>query len=432
MPASAGRLNENCRCVSVDLGRLRESVTALLGDAGLPGELAETHPHLFAVLPVFISTAHAERMAAVTAAIEAVAALPAYREAALAWAPPIARHDPLSRGAFLGLDFHLAPDGPQLIEINTNAGGALLSGLLAEAQRACCDEVRAVVPGSGTFAALERRVFEMFTTEWRLAGRTGMPRTVAIVDHNPENQYLHPEFLLFARLFDRFGLRAGVVDARRLEFRAGALYADGAPVDLVYNRLTDFAFDAPAHAALREAYLAGASVITPHPRAHALYADKRNLALLGDAPTLARLGASEAVVATLAAAIPRTAIVDAQDADRLWAERRRLFFKPFGGYGSRGAYRGDKLTRRVFEEILAGGYVAQALVPPTERVALSAEEPPLKLDLRNYAYRGEVQLVAARLWRGQTTNFRSAGGGFAPVFVVPEHRGRDALGPSET
>jgi hypothetical protein len=27
--------------------------------------------------------------------------------------------------------------------------------------------------------------------------------------------------------------------------------------------------------------------------------------------------------------------------------------------------------------------------------------------------------TAARLWRGQTTNFRSVGGGFAPVFVLP-------------
>ena len=40
-----------------------------------------------------------------------------------------------------------------------------------------------------------------------------------------------------------------------------------------------------------------------------------------------------------------------------------------------------------------------------------------KLDLRNYVYAGHVQLIAARLWQGQTTNFRTAGGGFAPVFT---------------
>ena len=45
-------------------------------------------------------------------------------------------------------------------------------------------------------------------------------------------------------------------------------------------------------------------------------------------------------------------------------------------------------------------------------------EQDLKLDLRNYVYRGEVQLVSARLYQGQTTNFRTPGGGFAAVFSV--------------
>jgi hypothetical protein len=44
----------------------------------------------------------------------------------------------------------------------------------------------------------------------------------------------------------------------------------------------------------------------------------------------------------------------------------------------------------------------------------------LKLDLRAYGYRGQVQLLAARTWAGQTTNFRTEGGGFSPVVVLPE------------
>jgi hypothetical protein len=42
----------------------------------------------------------------------------------------------------------------------------------------------------------------------------------------------------------------------------------------------------------------------------------------------------------------------------------------------------------------------------------------LKYDLRVYAYAGEIQLLAARLYQGQTTNFRTPGGGFAPVRVA--------------
>ena len=105
-------------------------------------------------------------------------------------------------------------------------------------------------------------------------------------------------------------------------------------------------------------------------------------------------------------------------ADDFWRDRKRYFLKPATGYGSKAAYRGDKLTRSTWEDILARDYIAQRIVAPSERTILvDGVEMPLKLDLRNYVYDGRVQLVAARLYRGQTTNFRTAGGGFAPVFT---------------
>ena len=78
------------------------------------------------------------------------------------------------------------------------------------------------------------------------------------------------------------------------------------------------------------------------------------------------------------------------------------------------------MTRRVFGEILQGDYVAQKMAPPGER-AISvdgAEAGLLKYDVRCYVYDGKIQLVAARLYQGQTTNFRTPGGGFAMVRVV--------------
>ncbi len=74
----------------------------------------------------------------------------------------------------------------------------------------------------------------------------------------------------------------------------------------------------------------------------------------------------------------------------------------------------------MFEEILQGGYIAQEIVPPSERrVQVNQAAQDMKLDLRNYVYNGQVQLVAARLYQGQTTNFRTPGGGFASVLSVP-------------
>jgi hypothetical protein len=117
--------------------------------------------------------------------------------------------------------------------------------------------------------------------------------------------------------------------------------------------------------------------------------------------------------------------VSAERAEALWTARKELFFKPAAGFGSRAAYRGDKLTRRVWQDILAGSYVAQRITPPGERlVAAGSETGELKFDVRGYAYAGRIQLLAARLYSGQTTNFRTPGGGFAPVFVVaPESSG---------
>jgi hypothetical protein len=116
--------------------------------------------------------------------------------------------------------------------------------------------------------------------------------------------------------------------------------------------------------------------------------------------------------------IPGTRLVDPAHADELWAARRGLFFKPVAGYGGKATYRGDKVTRRVWSEILAGSYVAQELVPPSERsVHVDGEQVRLKLDVRCYAYGGRVLMLAARLYRGQTTNFRTPGGGFATVFT---------------
>ena len=193
---------------------------------------------------------------------------------------------------------------------------------------------------------------------------------------------------------------------------------DGDAVDLIYNRLTDFSLDAPVNAELRAVFEAGGIVLTPHPPAHALYADKRNLMLLSDPAALHDLGVAEETRRTLLAGIPRTIAVGPEQAERFWSERKRWFFKPPAGFGSRAAYRGDKLTRRVFEEVLHGGYIAQEIAPPSEHVVTVASGVQrMKADIRCIVYDRRIQLVSARLDQGQTTNFRTPGGGFAPVFV---------------
>lgn len=411
-------LNSDCFCISLDTEALRTALESEIGAPGLFEMVQQRCPHLFATRPVFVSAAHVQRMAALLQAVESVVALPAYRSLVLGYAPEIARHHPGgARGVFFGYDFHLAAESFALIEINTNAGGAMLNAVLARAQRACCAALADLEPAPATAEAFEAQILAMFHAEWALAGHGRELRSIAILDEDPQNQYLYPEFLLFQRLFQRYGIDAVIADPADLRWQGGRLWlADGA-IDLVYNRLTDFSLSGTTCAALRAAYLAQAVVLTPHPQAHALYADKRNLVVLSDADQLRALGVPQETRELLLASIPTTRIVHADNAEDLWGQRNRLFFKPFGGFGGRAAYRGDKLTRRVWEQICTGGYVAQALVTPGVR-AQSDESPRnmFKFDLRAYAYDGLVQWLAARLYQGQTTNFRTPGGGFAPVY----------------
>ena len=419
----ADRLNTDCHCVSLDRAGLEAELERV--SPGFHAEVMAGRPHLFSDSVAFVSAEHVQRMARLVAAIERVVALPAYAEHVLAWAPESARHRCAAPGVFLGYDFHLGNTGPQLIEINTNAGGGLLNALLARAQKACCDDVEALLPGDLAGDTPEHLFLEMFRAEWRaFAAKVGAGdavKRIAIVDEAPLTQYLYPEFVLFKRLFEHAGIEAVICDPQELALREGALWHGSDRIDLVYNRLTDFALDAPANAALRAAWLSDAALITPHPQAHALYADKRNLVALCDDALLAGWGVDAETRTTLANKIPRTELVVPANADDLWARRKQLFFKPASGYGSKAAYRGDKITKRVFDEVLAGNYIAQALVPPSSRTLRVGESPvELKLDLRNYVYAGHVQLIAARLWQGQTTNFRTPGGGFAPVLTVPQ------------
>jgi hypothetical protein len=159
-------------------------------------------------------------------------------------------------------------------------------------------------------------------------------------------------------------------------------------------------------------------VVTPNPRVHALFADKRNLALLSDPALLRSWGVSAETLADLSA-VPRTVPVAPGNAEDLWRERKKLFFKPAVGYGSKAVYRGDRMTQRVWGEIQRGQYVAQDYAAPSERVIDVDGAPAVrKTDVRLYVYDGEILLTAARLYQGQATNFRMPGSGFAPVFVI--------------
>ena len=340
-------------------------------------------------------------------AIEAVTRLPAYREAALSWAPEIARRDFGPRGAFMGYDFHLGADGPKLIEINTNAGGAFLNALLAKAQRACCTEVELALSKSEA-DDFDLAVLRMFQREWELQHRTGGLKRIAIVDDRPAEQYLYPEFILAQRFLQKHRDRRGNCRWKTASVRGRPTAERGKAGRSCLQSTGRFSFDDPEHQALCAAYLDDAVVVTPDPRVHALYADKRNLVLLSD-PAALRLWGLSPGDATDLAGVPHTVLVTNDNVQALWEARKKLFFKPAGGHGSKAVYRGGKLTKGVSAEIIRGGYVAQDFAAPSERmVKLDGAAGDAKRMSRLYTYDGQILLTAARL-SGPDNEFQNAG-----------------------
>lgn len=422
----ARQFNQGCACFFPDPAALRQ---ALQADSVLSAwwpSWQDTHAHLFSNSGLFVSAAQLQAMAQAVQVLHQVMRLPAWGAYALAGQPQWARlaHGP--QGVFMGYDFHLTESGPRLIEINTNAGGAMLSLALARAQRACCDAARAWMRTATELDALEQRWLAMFAQEWAFqrsepfVPAQGAPRRLAIVDETPSEQYLYPEFLLFQAMFQRAGIETVIAPPQALNFVDDQLQHQGLRVDMVYLRLTDFELSRPEHALLRQAWVRQACVFTPGPQTHALHANKRHLVALSDPAFVRALGVPDDLRSVLADVVPSTVLLTADCADRLWAARKRYFFKPLSGYGSKAAYRGDKLTTKTWSQIRQEPYVAQLLVPPSQRVVMVGDQSKtLKADVRAYAYAGQTQLFTARLYAGQTTNFRSAGGGFAPVFVTP-------------
>lgn len=409
--------NQGCTCISLDQELFSEKLGQQLGPT-LANTLAREMPGLFSPVALFLPAEEFEAMQQLIDVIESVTKLPEYQKSALESAPVVARHPSDAQGVFMGYDFHRDGLQPKLIEINTNAGGAFLNSVFQKAQQACCAEVSLLMQAP-MGEAFDQHVIAMFKEEWTRERGDKPLRRIAIVDQTPERQFLFPEFELARQLFVRNGIDAVIVSPEQLTYRDGLLWHEQQPIDLVYNRLTDFFLTDAAHQALRVAYMEDAVVLTPNPHTYAIFAHKHNLVRLSSSTHWQEWGLPDHWQTILERHIPKTIVVNSDNAELLWSARRQWFFKPAMGYGSKASYRGDKLTRSTFASIVANDYVAQQIAPPTERLVTQDEIAiAMKTDVRIYRYAGRTLLIAARLYQGQTTNMRTPGGGFAPVYLT--------------
>jgi len=408
------RLNHDPTAFRVDGAELFASCVAHLGQPGVAPSVSVANA------PFFVDAAVLDELRELISTILRVSEMPSYRGFEESRTDALSPSAPPTLGVFYGFDFHLGPDGPRLIEINTNAGGAMLLAHLEGATRRRLPDLDTLPLAPGWPSAGPKRLLESFSHEFARACPDRPLHSVAIVDETPTLQYLYTEFLLFREALRAAGIRAEILAPTELEWTGAGLAHAGQHIDLVYNRLVDFGLESPEHALLAKAVRGSTTVVSPGPVHHARLADKRRLAELSNPEHLGSLGVPDDDTARLVRLIPTTRVLAPGGTELSWQDRKEWFFKPWAGYGSRAAYRGDKLTRATFERIaIEGGYVAQKLVVPSRRwVATSSGTAELAADLRAFVCDGEVVLFGARLYRGQTTNMRTEGGGFATVIPL--------------
>ena len=335
---------------------------------------------------------------------------PVYRAQIYPHVPATATFDPGHDSVMMCYDFHLAGDIPRLIEVNTNAGGGLLAYL--------AHEPSLPIEPTSLRTKLTNRLLKTFAEEIQKfsAGKKSKPGRIAIIDENPDQQFLFPEMRAFADLFIAWGVPADIIDPQQLEASADGVYLNGQAVDFVYNRHCDFYLEGEHMAGLRAAYLAGRVCLSPNPHMYGLLADKRRLVLWTDPLKRADFSLSSADQLLLDETLPTSSLLSDLDLKQTWSTRKHLVFKPVDSFGSRGVLLGEKISRSRFEQLPAATTLVQELVPPSLTEVPGFE--PMKTDLRLYAYRDRALGVTARLYRGQVTNLRTPGGGFSRVKVV--------------
>ena len=310
---------------------------------------------------------------------------------------------------FMSYDFHVNEDNQlKLIEINTNAGFMLLSYYMYKAWNL-------------DFAIQDFKLedikshFENDYKSFCLANSIEAKKhnlKIAIVDEKPEQQKLYLEFLIFQALFAKWGWQLDILDPQQ----------DLSKYDMVYNRHTDFYFENAISKQMRDLYLANKVCITPHPKEYYLLADKQDLIDWSSDELPAHL--KELLSEATKMSLLQSFSLNLQNKDELWLKRKKLFLKPKASCGSKQAYRGESISRKLYEQMAAqeNSYIAQSYCAApelkfkeSEQASLNAAEKSLKYDLRFYVYQDQIFFAAARLYQGQVTNSQTEGGGFAPI-----------------
>jgi len=266
------------------------------------------------------------------------------------------------------------------------------------------------------------------------SGRRERPR-ILILDWREVPTY--SEFVITADYLRAQGFECDIADPREVEYRAGRLWAAGAPVDLIYKRvlLTELVTrggeDHPVIRAVRER-----AVCMVNPFRCKLLHKKASLAVLSDERNAQFF--TEVEQEAITAHIPWSRVVEerrtmhgGQEVDLLphiIEQRDQLVLKPNDEYGGTGIVLGWESSAEDWESALRAALAAPSIVQ--ERVAIPRELYPVLvngkahfeeriLDTAPFIFNGAyMDGCLTRLSTESLVNVTAGGGSSVATFVV--------------
>ncbi len=298
------------------------------------------------------------------------------------------------------LDFHIdfATDQISLIEANTNASGFLIGSLVYKIHDL-------------DFSPMADKLMQMFNEA--LITPQGQ---LFIMDEQPEQQKMYLEFLMYQEFLQQHGKDSTIIDGKSLDDQIKQIHEGFKNVG-IYNRSTDFYL--AKHPKILDLFLNQKILISPHPIVYDLWAHKDNLhewtKLIEDETfiTSQNISKDESRLFSNSLLLSQPMQKLFKDIEQAWEQRKKFFFKPSDSYGGKATYRGASISRKYFDIAWRDNFLAQAYSPAS--ILKDDQSTVWKFDIRVYVYQDEIIYCLARIYQGQTTNFNTLGGGFAPI-----------------
>ncbi|CAH9018645.1 hypothetical protein [Candidatus Nitrosacidococcus sp. I8] len=365
-----------------------------------------------------------EEIKTVVKVFEQVTTRPSWQAGVTQTMPEIAQHRRLESCFFSAWDFHIPPgEKPQIIEFNDNGSGLFYAGIINEQYHLAFHPDQAVgIKSALSFTRLKDKILACIEQELHHFFKT-QPQGVFLILEQAEilqHSKFKEELYLLQKLLQDQGYETAIGSPEETSYRNGQLLWQDKPVIFIINRTTDFLWKTESFSSIRTAYLADQSCyIAPNPFTYGTRSYKGLLEPLSLPDWDEKLGISPDERKILNTHIPETHILREENLDLIAERKEEFIFKPAQGFAAQGLLDNRQVGRSRLRRLLKDhrGYVAQKKTPKSQLSDKNGKPMDLWVDLRVWAYQGEILALSGRASTRADGMDLSLPGGWVPTYV---------------